>query len=104
MKKENAPGEETKTDLKHDSMKFTTPFSGEDVEDADDPRYEEDIISAEELDAIEDLPDNEAAALNATENDLQEDADQLTDEDWTDDLPDMNEVDDDNNNHHRNKE
>lgn len=88
MKKENNPGEEIKTDLKHDNMEFTPPASGENVEDADDPRYEEDSISTEELDAIEDLPDNEAAALNATENDLQADADQLPDEDWTDDLPD----------------
>jgi hypothetical protein len=81
--------EDIKTDLKHDSMEFAASADGEDVLDTDDVNYEEDEIDAAELDALEDDTDNEAAALNATETDLQADESILPDEDWTDDLPDM---------------
>ncbi len=81
--------EDIKTDLKHDSMEFAASTDGDDILDTDDIAYEADEINAEELDAIEDDADNEAAALNATETDLQADEDILPDEDWTDDLPDM---------------
>lgn len=95
MKKEN-PEENVKTDLKHDNMEFTPPQEGGDVLDTDDEHYEEDSISAEELNAIEDDEDNEAAALNATEVDIEADEDQLPDEDWTDDLPDTEQQQDQN--------
>lgn len=95
MKKENQE-EEVKTDLKHDNMEFTPPQEGGDILDTDDERYEEDNISAEELDAIEDDDASEAAALNATETDIEADEDQLPDEDWTDDLPDIEPEQDEN--------
>ena len=81
--------EDIKTDLKHDTMEFAAPSDGDDVLDTDDATYEEEGINAEELDAIEDDAHNEAAALNATETDLQADEDTMPEEDWTDDLPDM---------------
>ena len=81
--------DDIKTDLKHDTMEFAAPSDGDDVLDTDDATYEEEGINAEELDAIEDDADNEAAALNATETDLQADEDIMPEEDWTDDLPDM---------------
>jgi len=86
--KKKPTGEDIKTDLKHDSMEFAASTDGDDILDTDDARYEEEEINAEELDAIEDDAENEAAALNATETDLQTDEDILPEEDWTDDLPD----------------
>lgn len=94
------PTNEVKTDLKHDNMEFTTPKDGDvPVGQLDIENEEDEAIMAEELYAIEDDPDNEAAALNATEIDLQADVDILPDEDWTDDLPDKDE--DEGENHHR---
>lgn len=94
--------EDIKTDLKHDSMEYAAPTDGDDVLDTDDDAYEEEGINAEELDAITDDADNEAAALNAIETDLKADPDIMPEEDWTEDLPDQDteeaEVDDD---HHR---
>jgi hypothetical protein len=92
--KKNNPDHDIKTDLKHDNMEFAASTDGDDILDTDDPAYEQDEIKAEELNALEDLTDNEAAALNATETDLQADEDILPEEDWTDDLPD-NENDED---------
>jgi hypothetical protein len=86
--KKKPVNEELKTDLKHDNMEFAASTDGDDIMDTDDATYEEEEIGAEELDALEDNSDNEAAALNATETDLQADNDILPDEDWTDDLPD----------------
>lgn len=80
--------EDIKTDLKHDSMEFSASTDGDDILDTDDAAYEEDEIDAGELDSLEDSIDNEAAALVATETDLQADEDILPEEDWTDDLPD----------------
>lgn len=94
MKKKSTE-EDIKTDLKHDSMEFAATTDGDDILDTDDDTYEEEGINAEELDALEDDPDNEAAALNATETDLQADEDIMPEEDWTDDLPDMDAEDDD---------
>lgn len=90
MKKENQ-SEDIKADLKHDTMEFSAATDGEDRLDTDDETYEEEDITAEELDAIKDENDNEAAALNAEETDRLADADNLPEEDWTDDLPDNNE-------------
>ncbi len=101
--KKNTPQHDVKTDLKHDSMEFAAPTDGEDLLDTDDPAYEEAEIDAEELDALKDDIDNEAAALNATETDLQGDEDILPEEDWTDDLPDMDSNEDEGDDeHHRN--
>jgi len=90
MKKQTA-GEDTKADLKHDTMEFSASTDGEDVLDTDDASYEEEGISAEELDALDDDDDNEAAALNAEETDRLADEDNLPEEDWVDDLPDTGE-------------
>ena len=87
MKKEQNP-EDIKPDLKHDTMEFSAATDGDDILDTDDERYEEEGITEEELDAIDDDDANEAAALIATENDFSVDDDNLPEEDWTDDLPD----------------
>ena len=95
MKKKKTE-EDIKPDLKHDTMEFSAATDGDDILDTDDAAYEEEGINAEELEAIEDDPEAEAAALNATEMDLEVDPDNLPDENWTDDLPDMDtEADDD---------
>jgi hypothetical protein len=87
MKKKKTE-EDIKPDLKHDTMEFSAATDGDDILDTDDALYEEDGINADELDAIEDDPDAEAAALVATETDLEADPDILPEESWTDDLPD----------------
>lgn len=93
MKKQTniSPGKtkDEKTDLKHDSMEFSASTDGEDKLDIDDEHYEEEGITAEELDIMEeDEPDNQAIAMNAVETDRLADEDNLPEEDWTDDLPD----------------
>ena len=87
-------------DLKHDTLEFSASTDGEDVLDTDDPSYEEDGITAEELDTIEDEPDNEAIALVAAETDRMADEDNLPDEDWIDDIEDE-EDDEEESEHHR---
>ena len=86
--KKNKKEEEVKPDLKHDTMEFSAPSEGKDQLDVDDATYEEEEITPEELETLEDNPDNEAAALNAVETDRQVDADTLPEEDWTDDISD----------------
>jgi hypothetical protein len=89
MKKDEVKPEDIKTDLKHDTMDFSAPTDGEDALDTDDERYEEDGISADELELLEGAPDDEeAAALNSVEMDLQTDEDILPEEDWVDDIED----------------
>lgn len=100
MKKENTE-EEIKTNLKHDNLEFTELSDGEEPIESAEDMLKDDEIHADELDAINDEDDNEAAALIATETDLLADEDQLPEEDWTDDLPDTNA--DEGLNHHRNK-
>lgn len=88
MKKEqNSP--DIRPDLKHDSMEFSAATDGDDKLDTDDEAYEEEGISGDELDALNDEDAREAAALIAEENDFASDESNLPDEDWTDDLPDM---------------
>ena len=95
--------EDVKIDLKHDSMEFAASTDGDDILDTDDATYEEEDINAEELDAIEDDDEHEAAALNATETDLQADEDIMPEEDWTDDLPDTDtEEEEEDDEHERN--
>jgi hypothetical protein len=86
MKKENEQ-KEIKTDLKHDTMEFSASTDGEDRLDIDDASYEEEEISPEELELLDDADENEAAALINVENELTVDEDFLPEEDWTDDLP-----------------
>ena len=93
--KKKKPEEDIKPDLKHDTMEFSAATDGDDILDTDDASYEEEGINADELEAIEDDPEAEAAALNATELDLEVDPDNLPDENWTDDLPDMDTEEDD---------
>jgi hypothetical protein len=89
MKKENEKDpKEVKPDLKHDTMEFAAPTEGEDPLDMDDESYEEEEISAEELELIEEDDEDEAAAYVAAEDELAADEDILPEEDWTDDLPD----------------
>lgn len=74
MKKKNEiDSEEMQPDLKHDTMEFAASTDGDDVLDA---AIEEDEITAEELEALEDKKaDDEAYALNAVETDSQADED-----------------------------
>ena len=88
--------EDIKTDLKHDSMDFSAATDGDDLLDTDDVRYEEDGISAEELEMLGDDPEVEAAALNAVETDRLADDSNLPEEDWTEDLPDNEEEEEEN--------
>lgn len=77
-----------KTNLKHDTMEFSAATDGDDKLDTDDAGYEEDGITEDELEAINDEDANEAAALIATETDFAADESNLPDEDWTDDIAD----------------
>jgi hypothetical protein len=93
--KEFDPGH-YKPDLKHDSMEFAASADGEDPLDFDDPRYEEEDVTAEELEIIKDeSPDKLAEALYTVETDRVKDADNLPEEDWTKDLPHMDKLHDD---------
>ena len=88
MKKEKqSEPKDVKTDLKHDTMEFSATTDGEDRLDIDDAGYEEEEISPEELEILDDADENEAAALVNMENELTLDEDLLPEEDWTDDLP-----------------
>lgn len=78
--------EDLPLDLKHDTMEFSASTEGNDKLDIDDERYEEEAISAEELEAINDTDDNEAAALVAEQTDFKVDESNLPDEEWTDDI------------------
>lgn len=86
--KKHSTEEDIKPDLKHDTMEFSAATDGDDILDTDVAGYEEEGITAEELEAIDDSDDKEAAALNAEETDRQADADNLPEEDWEEDLPD----------------
>lgn len=101
MKKKTNEEEDVKPDLKHDTMEFSAATDGDDRLDTDDASYEEEGINADELEAIEADPALEAAALNEAEQDREVDPDKLTDEDWTDDLPDIN-VEEENDDYERN--
>ena len=72
MKKENDP-KDVKPDLKHDSMEYAASTEGEDRLDMDSEtadEIEDEEISAEELELLEDdTPDDQAAALNTAELD-----------------------------------
>lgn len=83
---------DVKTDLRHDSMEYSAATDGDDKLDADDFNREEDGISGEELDALDDESDVEmAAALNAVEMDRMVDAENLPEESDEDDYYDNDE-------------
>lgn len=87
MKKDEENPGDVKTDLKHDTMNFSAATDGDDILDTDDESYEEEDISADELEVLEGVPeDEEVAALNTVEMDLQTDEDILPEEDWIDDI------------------
>jgi len=94
MEKRNE--EDIKPDLKHDNMDFSASTEGDDKLDTDDDTYEEEDISAEELEMLSDNPENEAAALTAVETDRLTDDSILPEEDWTEDLPDNDEDEEEN--------
>ena len=84
---------DVKTDLRHDNMEFSASTDGDDKLDADDFNREEDGISSDELNALEEDNDIEmAAALNAVEIDRMADAENLPEESDEDDYYD-NEAD-----------
>ncbi len=86
MKKEQPKTpEDIKPDLKHDTMEYSAATDGDDAMDTDDATYEEEGITGEELDAIDDDDDSEAAALDAEETDHLADNDTLPEEDWIED-------------------
>jgi hypothetical protein len=86
MKKEpTKTPEDIKPDLKHDTMEYSAATDGDDAMDTDDATYEEEGITGEELDAIDDDDDSEAAALDAEETDHLADEDTLPEEDWIED-------------------
>ncbi len=88
---------DVKTDLRHDNMEFSAATDGDDKLDADDFNREDDGISGEELDALDNVSDTEmAAALNAVEMDRMVDAENLPDESDEDDYYDNEEIKDDN--------
>lgn len=93
MKKKDT--EDSRPDLKHDTMEFSASTDGDDRLDTDDETYEEEGITEDELDALDDEDANEAAALIAEENDFAIDESNLPEEDWTEDLPDTDEEADD---------
>ena len=78
--------EDEKPDLKHDTMEFAASTEGDDIIDEGNLDDDE-LISSEELEMLEDDPEVEAAALNAVETDLLSDEDNLPEEDWLDDIP-----------------
>jgi hypothetical protein len=102
-KQENKKKEEdVKTDLKHDTMEFAADKDGDDKLDIDDESYEEEEITPEELDVLNnDAFDNQASALNAEEIDRQQDEDNLPEEDWLEDIPEINDEDEKDKEHRR---
>ncbi len=86
MKKKAGDEKDIMPDIKHDTMEFSAPTDGDDKLDMDDATYEEEEITAEELDTLEDEPDKEAMALDTAETDRLADGDVMPEEDWTDDI------------------
>jgi hypothetical protein len=83
-----------KTDLRHDNMEFSAATDGDDKLDQDNDLLEEDDeISGDELDALENANDFEmTAALNAAETDRLADVDNLPEESDEDDYYDNEEL------------
>ena len=90
MKKHEDHSDDIKTDLKHDTMEFSANTDGDDKLDLDDNLLEDDGISGEELDYLEENEAEMGAALNAVETDRLADADNLPEESDEDDYYDEN--------------
>ncbi len=90
MKKHEDHSGDIKTDLKHDTMEFSAATDGDDKLDLDDSLLEDDGISGEELDFLEEDDAEMGAALNAVETDRLADADNLPEESDEDDYYDDN--------------
>ena len=88
MKKQEEHTEDIKTDLKHDTMEFSAATDGDDKLDLDDALLDDDGISGEELDYLEEDDAEMGAALNAVETDRLADADNLPEESDEDDYYD----------------
>lgn len=89
MKKQDEKNEDVKTDLRHDTMEFSAATDGDDRLDLDDTTRDDDGISGEELDALEDDGNDDiAAALNAAETDRLADTENLPEESDEDDYYD----------------
>lgn len=88
MKKQEAKQHEVKTDLRHDTMEFSASTDGDDKLDLDDFSRDDDGISGEELDYLEENNDAMTAALSAVESDRLSDSDNLPEEDDEDDYYD----------------
>ena len=87
MKNQPDKNDELKTDLRHDTMEFSAPTDGDDQLDLDDVTKDDDGISGEELDFLEEDKQLEAAHM-AAESDLPADEDNLPDETEEDDYYD----------------
>lgn len=82
------PAGEIKPDLKHDTMEFSAATEGDDKLDFDDETYEEEEISTDELDSLEDdTVEEQEYAQVAAEADRAIDEDNLPEEDWLEDIP-----------------
>ena len=88
MKKQDANQSEVKTDLRHDTMEFSASTDGDDKLDLDDTTKDDDGISGEELDYLEENNDEMTAALRAVEKDRLTDSDNLPEENDEDDYYD----------------
>lgn len=88
MKKQDEHTEDIKTDLRHDTMEFSAATDGDDKLDLDDALLDDDGISGEELDFLEEDDAEMGAALNAVETDRLADADNLPEESDEDDYYD----------------
>ena len=88
MKKQEEHTVDIKTDLKHDTMEFSAATDGDDKLDLDDALLDDDGISGEELDYLEEDDAEMGAALNAVETDRLADADNLPEESDEDDYYD----------------
>jgi hypothetical protein len=86
--------EDEKPDLKHDTMEFAANTEADDIIDEENLEDDE-LVSSEELEMLEDDPEVEAAALSTVEMDLLSDEDNLPEEDWLDDIPGGNAEEDD---------
>jgi hypothetical protein len=89
--------QETKTDLKHDSMEFSASTDGDDILDDHNSLFDdEEEISSKELNELNGVGDFEmAAALNAVETDRLADVDNLPEESDEDDYYDNDEEEED---------
>ena len=88
MKKQDEHTVDIKTDLKHDTMEFSAATDGDDKLDLDDALLDDDGISGEELDYLEEDDAEMGAALNAVETYRLADADNLPEESDEDDYYD----------------